>query len=168
MQTRAHRMTRLPRFRLTYQRRIALWGFFFALPAVTYLIVFNLLPMGQALYLSVTRDNLLSAPEYIRLSNYSRVLTDSNFHHSLRVTLIYVFGTVIPVWFLSFGIAMLLNRAKVFSGGWRTLSFIPTILPLLTVTLVWKLLFNQRGVVNALLGTDRCTGDSMAYEHRVR
>ncbi|MCB0023155.1 MAG: sugar ABC transporter permease, partial [Caldilinea sp.] len=39
----------------------------------------------------------------------------------------------------------------VFSGGWRTLLFIPTILPLLTVTLVWKLLFNLRGPINGLL-----------------
>ena len=90
--------------------------------------------MGNALYLSLTKYNLLSAPQCVGLQNYTRVIVDENFHHSLRVTFIYVFGTVIPVWFLSFGVAMLLNRARVFSGGWRTLLFIPTILPLLTVT----------------------------------
>lgn len=145
-------MNKVPGFRLTYQRRIALWGFLFALPAIVYLIVFNILPMANALYLSLTRYNLLSAPQFIGLSNYARVIVDDGFHHSLRITFIYVFGTVVPVWFLSFGVAMLLNRARVFSGGWRTLLFIPTILPLLTVTLVWKLMFNLRGVVNILLG----------------
>lgn len=145
-------MKRVPARRLTYQRRIALWGFFFALPAVAYLAVFNILPMANALYLSLTQYNLLSPPQFVGLSNYARVIVDDGFHHSLRITFIYVFGTVIPVWFLSFGVAMLLNRARVFSGGWRTLLFIPTILPLLTVTLVWKLMFNLRGVVNVMLG----------------
>jgi ABC-type sugar transport system permease subunit len=139
------------RFQPTYQTRIALWGFLFALPAVLYLLIFNLFPMGQALFLSFTEYDLIRPPEYIGLSNYMRLLTDSSFHHSLRVTFIYVFGTVVPVWFLSFGVALLLTRAGVFAGGWRTLLFIPTILPLLTVSLVWKLLFNLRGAVNGLL-----------------
>jgi ABC-type sugar transport system permease subunit len=139
------------RFRLRYSTRIALWGFLFALPAVMYLAIFNLYPMLNALYLSFTRYDLISAPEWIGLGNYQQVLTSGRFRSSLQITFIYVFGTVVPVWFLSFGVAMLLNRVRVFSGGWRTLLFIPTILPLLTVTLVWKLMFNLRGPVNGLL-----------------
>ncbi len=136
------------RFRLRYQTHIALWGFLFALPAVLYLALFNLYPMANAFYLSFTRYDLISPPEFVGMRNYVQTLTSEAFQHSLRVTFVYVFGTVIPVWFLSFGVAMLLSRARVFSGGWRTLLFIPTILPLLTVTLVWKLLFNLRGPVN--------------------
>jgi len=139
------------RFRFRYSTRISLWGFLFALPAVLYLTLFSLYPMLNALYLSFTRYDLISAPEWIGLGNYQQVLTSTSFQSSLQVTFLYVFGTVMPVWFLSFGIAMLLNRAHVFSGGWRTLLFIPTILPLLTVTLVWKLLFNLRGPINGLL-----------------
>ncbi|MBW7885527.1 MAG: sugar ABC transporter permease [Caldilineaceae bacterium] len=139
------------RFRLRYQTRIALWGLLFALPAVAYLLLFNLLPMANALYLSFTRYDLIGAPELVGLRNYARTLTDPNFHHSLRITFIYVFGTVVPVWFFSFGLAFLLYKVRLFAGGWRTLLFIPTILPLLSVTLVWKLLFNLRGVVNGLL-----------------
>ena len=138
-------------FRFRYSTRISLWGFLFALPAVFYLALFSLYPMLNALYLSFTRYDLISAPEWIGLGNYQQVLTSTSFQSSLQITFLYVFGTVVPVWFLSFGIAMLLNRARVFSGGWRTLLFIPTILPLLTVTLVWKLLFNLRGPINGLL-----------------
>jgi len=128
-----------------------LWGLIFALPAMVYIVIFNLLPMASALYLSLTEYNLLSAPRFIGLGNYTRILASEGFHRSLIVTLIYVFGTVIPVWFLSFGAALLLNRVTVFSGGWRTLLFIPTVLPLLTVTLVWKLLFHFRGVINEVI-----------------
>ncbi len=139
------------RLRLRYSTRISWWGFLFALPAVLYLAIFNLYPMLNALYLSFTRYDLISAPEWIGLGNYQQVLTSSSFRNSLQITIVYVFGTVGPVWFLSFGLAMLLNRARVFSGGWRTLLFIPTILPLLTVTLVWKLMLNLRGPINGLL-----------------
>ena len=102
--------------------------------------------MLQALLLSFTRYDLMSPPELVGFANYVALLSDENFLHSLGITLIYVFGTVIPVWFFSFGVALLLTKARVFAGGWRTLLFIPTILPLLSVTLVWKLLFNLRGV----------------------
>lgn len=144
-------MARRNIFHPRYQTRIAFWGFLFALPAIVYLVLFNILPMLNALYLSFTAYDLIHAPQFTGLDNYWHVLTDENFHHSLGITLIYVFGTVIPVWFLSFGVALLLTKARVFAGGWRTLLFIPTILPLLSVTLVWKLMFNLRGPVNALL-----------------
>ncbi len=138
-------------FRIGYRRRTALWGFLFAAPAVGLLLAFNIFPMLNAFYLSLTKYNLLSAPEFIGLGNYTRVLDSNQFAASLRITFIYVFGTVIPVWFLAFGLAMLLHRAKLFSGFWRTSLFLPTILPLLSITLVWKLLFNIRGVINGFV-----------------
>lgn len=144
-------MRSIHRFRLRYSTRISLWGFLFALPAVLYLGVFSLYPMLNALYLSFTQYDLLSAPEWIGFGNYEQILASHSFRNSLQITLVYVFGTVVPVWSISFGLAMLLNRIRIFSGGWRTLLFIPTILPLLTVTLVWKLLLNVRGPINALL-----------------
>jgi len=139
------------RFHLRYSTRISLWGFLFALPAVLYLLLFNLYPMLNAFYLSFTRYDLISAPEWIGIGNYRQVLASTSFQSSLQITVLYVFGTVVPVWFLSFGVAMLLNCVRIFTGTWRTLLFIPTILPLLTVTLVWKLLFNLRGPINGML-----------------
>lgn len=139
------------RFHLRYSTRISLWGFLFALPAVLYLLLFNLYPMLNAFYLSFTRYDLISAPEWIGIGNYRQVLASTSFQSSLQITVLYVFGTVVPVWFLSFGVAMLLNCVRIFTGTWRTLLFIPTILPLLTVTLVWKLLFNLRGPINGVL-----------------
>ncbi|MCB9138046.1 MAG: sugar ABC transporter permease [Caldilineaceae bacterium] len=137
--------------KLGYRRRIELWGFLFAAPAVALLLIFNIFPMFNAFYLSLTKYNLLKPPEFVGFSNYSALLSSKQFAASLRITFLYVFGTVIPVWFLSFGMAFLLARAKIFSGFWRTSLFLPTILPLLTVTLVWKLLFNIRGVMNSFL-----------------
>ena len=132
-------------------QRQAMWGLLFALPAIALLAAFSLYPMARAFYFSLTDYDLRPNPAFVGIENYLRVLGSSAFLNSLRVSVVYVFGTVIPVWLVSFGLASLLFNTRRGSGAWRTVLFLPTVVPLLTVTLVWKLFFNYRGVVNALL-----------------
>ena len=132
-------------------QRQATWGLLFALPAIALLAAFSLYPMARAFYFSLTDYDLRPNPAFVGIENYVRVLGSSAFLNSLRVSVVYVFGTVIPVWLVSFGLASLLFNTRRGSGAWRTVLFLPTVVPLLTVTLVWKLFFNYRGVVNALL-----------------
>jgi ABC-type sugar transport system permease subunit len=136
---------------VSYQRRIAWWGIAFAAPALAFLLLFNITPMIRALYLSFTDYRMGAEASFIGLDNYVRVLGGSSFRNALRVSVVYVFGTVIPVWFISFTLAYLLYRVPRAQGLWRTLLFLPTVMPLLTVTLVWKLFFNYRGVINTIL-----------------
>ena len=139
---------------LTMQReshRQAMWGLLFALPAIALLAAFSLYPMARAFYFSLTDYDLRPNPAFVGIDNYLRVLGSNAFLNSLRVSVVYVFGTVIPVWLVSFGLASLLFNTRRGSAAWRTVLFLPTVVPLLTVTLVWKLFFNYRGVVNALL-----------------
>lgn len=132
-------------------QRQAMWGLLFALPAIALLAAFSLYPMARAFYFSLTDYDLRPNPAFVGVENYLRVIGSSAFLNSLRVSVVYVFGTVIPVWLVSFGLASLLFNTRRGSGAWRTVLFLPTVVPLLTVTLVWKLFFNYRGVVNALL-----------------
>lgn len=136
---------------VSYQRRIAWWGIAFAAPALAFLLLFNITPMLRALYLSFTNYRMGAEASFIGLDNYVQVLGGSSFRNALRVSVVYVFGTVIPVWFISFTLAYLLYRVPRARGVWRTLLFLPTVMPLLTVTLVWKLFFNYRGVINTIL-----------------
>jgi ABC-type sugar transport system permease subunit len=136
----------------TLRGRETVWGLLFAAPTVVFLAVFSLAPMAYALAISFTRFDLTSPPEFIGFGNYRSLLTDSLFHNSLRVTAFYVLGTVIPVWAISLGLALLLVRARVFSSVWRTLLFLPSVLPLVSVALVWKLFFHLSGPMNDLLG----------------
>lgn len=136
---------------MNYHRKQALWGFLFVVPGVAVLIIFSIYPMVQALNFSFTDYDMVRSPEFIGLDNYVRILSTGPFLNSLKITFIYVFGTVVPVWFISFLLALLLSKIKFGSTVLRTLLFIPTVLPLLTITLVWKLFFNYRGVMNGLL-----------------
>ena len=125
----------------------------FAAPTIVFLAVFSLAPMAYAFAISFTRFNLTSPPEFVGLGNYRALLGDGAFHNSLRVTALYVLGTVVPVWGVSLGIALLLVRARVFSSVWRTLLFLPSVLPLVSVALVWKLFFHLNGPMNGVLAT---------------
>ncbi len=71
-----HRRSKCQSSTYSYHRRIALWGFLFALPAAAYLVLFSIYPMFNAFYLSLTKYDLLSPPEFIGLANYGRLLTD--------------------------------------------------------------------------------------------
>jgi len=115
------------------------------------LLIFNIGPMISAFQISLTNYDMARPAEFVGFDNYSRIFSSPSFMNSLRVSAVYVFGTVIPVWFISFGLALALSKVKWFVGGWRTLLFLPTVLPLMTVTLVWKLFFHFRGVMNAVL-----------------
>ncbi len=135
------------------RRRETAWGLLFAAPAIVFLAVFSLAPMAYALAISFTKFDLTSPPVFIGLDNYRSLLRDSQFHNSLRVSAVYVLGTVIPVWALSLGLALLLVRARAFSSVWRTLLFLPSVLPLVSVALVWKLFFHLNGAMNGLLAS---------------
>ena len=136
---------------LNYYRKQAIWGYLFVLPGVITLLIFSIYPMLQAVGFSFTDYDMVRAPKFIGLENYIKILTTDTFLHSLKITFIYVFGTVVPVWVISLFLALLLSRIKFGSTVLRTLLFIPTVLPLLTVTLVWKLFFNYRGVMNGFI-----------------
>lgn len=139
-------------FLLHYHTKIKIWGLLFTIPALTLLICFIFYPMIMAIFLSFTNYELGSESHFVGLTNYIRVITGHAFIGSLHKNIIYVFGTVIPVWLISFGLAILLSKVHVTSGVWRTLLFLPTVIPLVTSVLVWKLLFHYYGVVNSLLG----------------
>ncbi len=98
------------------------------------LLVFNIGPMISAFRISLTNYDMARSEEFVGLNNYVRIFSSQAFANSLRVSAVYVFGTVVPVWFISFGLALALSRVKFFVGGWRTLLFLPTVLPLMTVT----------------------------------
>lgn len=138
-------------FHITYRTKIALWGFLFTVPAVAFLLVFSLFPIARAFLISFTDYDMINAPTFVGLKNYINIFNGEAFPNSLWVSVIYVFGTAVPVWFLSFGLALLLSKVRRLAGLWRTLIFLPTVMPLLTVTLVWKLFFHYRGVMNGLL-----------------
>jgi multiple sugar transport system permease protein len=136
------------------QRRQFLWALFFIAPWVIGFLVFTLGPMIASLYYSFTSFSTVKPPEWIGLANYQKLAGgDKNLAKALLNTL-YMVAFGIPVGqVFAFLTALLLNTKVRGMPFYRTLYFVPAIMPLVPVTLVWMWIFNpQLGPVNALIG----------------
>lgn len=133
--------------------RERIWGLAFLVPALLFFGAFSIYPMLYSFYISLFQYDLLSPKVYIGLENYRSLIGDPLFLNSLKVTLIYVFGASVPVWFLSLGLALLLNGGLRAKGLFRTLFFIPVVMSLVVVSMIWKQLYQPYGPVNQFLNT---------------
>jgi multiple sugar transport system permease protein len=111
-----------------------------------------LFPLGYAFGISLTNwDGISPRFRWVWLENYVRVLSDAETWASLGRTgllaLIVVPATVLG----SLGLAVLLNRKVTFRAGWRTLIYLPAIVPPVAATLTWKLIFDRdAGAINEI------------------
>jgi len=133
--------------------RQPLWGYAFLLPMLILLLVFKLVPMASALYLSLTSYDLLSPPRFVGLRNYAALWHDPLFHQSARVTFYYVLGTCVPLWGLALLLALALNRAWSARGALRLAYFLPAVVPPVVHAIIWRFLFHPYGWLNRGLET---------------
>ena len=124
----------------------------FMSPWILGFFAFILYPMLASLYFSFTRYNLLQPPEWVGLFNYKFMfLHDPLFWQSVRNTVwIVVFGVPISIVF-AVGTAMVLTRVKVGSSLYRTMFFLPTMVPAVAATLAFVFLLNPSGPINTIL-----------------
>src|SRR5688572_32002711 len=108
-------------------RREAFTFYLLISPWLLGLLIFIVYPMGRSLYLSQTRYQIGQDPVYIGLDNFTRLLNDGDFWLSLRVTLIYVLGSVPGSTIIAIGIAMLLAQNIRGVSIWRTIYFLPSV-----------------------------------------
>lgn len=122
-------------------------------PAVAGFLLLQLGPMLASAYLSLTRYDVVSPPQFIGLANYSYLLKDDpSFWPSVKVTAIYAVVSVPLGLVLSLGIALLLNRRVRGVGVFRTIYFLPSLLPATASGVVWVFIFHPtQGLLNRAL-----------------
>jgi multiple sugar transport system permease protein len=141
-----------PHRHISYHTRHNLWGLVFVTPAMLFFLTFSLYPILSAFYYSFFQYDLLAPPQFIGLENYHYLLISPIFHRAVVATTIYVFGTCIPIWILAFLLALAFTHAFRLRELYRTLYFLPSILPVVAIAIVWDLLYQPYGPVNAFLG----------------
>lgn len=124
----------------------------FTLPWILGFTLLHAGPMLMAVGLSFTDWIFASTPEWRGASHYRTLLGDELFWAALRNSAYYA-GVTVPVGVLiALGLALLLNRAWVGMGMFRTIFFMPALVSGVSIAMVWGWLFNPRfGAVNALL-----------------
>jgi multiple sugar transport system permease protein len=151
-QTQAQIQTRQRVRRWTPQRRRNLInGILFASPWIVGLAVFWIYPVLASLYYSFTEFNAIQTPRWVGLQNFTTLLQDSEFRISAFNTLYFAVISIPLAIIFAFGLAMLLNMDIRGRFIYRTLYFLPTLVPSVALALVWIYLFNPAtGLVNAL------------------
>lgn len=136
-----------------YKRKDNLTGYLLLTPWLIGFAFMWLVPMIISIYYSFTNFNLLNDPELIGFSNYIRVFTqDETFWQALKVTFLYVLVLVPLRLAFALFVAMLLNKKHKGLGLYRTLYYVPSIIGgSIAVSIVWKQIFGNDGVVMSLL-----------------
>lgn len=128
-------------------------GFLFTLPWLIGFLIFTAGPMLTSLYLSFNKYDL-SKMEWVGTKNYERLLTQEPlFWKSLQVTFTYAIFSV-PLGIIgSLALAILLNQKVRGQRVFRTLFYLPSLVPATASALLWQWIFNNDyGLMNYGLG----------------
>lgn len=153
LSTMVTEIKRKPKLHFGLKARYSFWGYLFLIPTLVILLIFRIIPMIEAAYYSFTSYDLFSPPRFIGFKNYIDLLGDPVFLQSARVSALYVVGSVIPVWIISLALAKLILSVARFRGLFRGIIFMPVIMSMVVVAVLWRFLyFFPSGMVNTLLG----------------
>ncbi|WP_400247996.1 carbohydrate ABC transporter permease [Niallia sp. JL1B1071] len=141
------------------------WGILLAAPAMIGFLLFTLIPMIASLGFSLTDWNIGGSFSFIGLENYKTMLTeDKLFSKSLFVTIYYTLGSVPLVMAGAFFIAMLLNQKVKGLSIFRTIFYLPVLVPSVANTMLWLWMFNPDfGLLNTILGSVGVSGQQWIY-----
>jgi multiple sugar transport system permease protein len=135
------------------RRRELLFGLLFASPWIVGFLVFTLYPLSSSLYYSFTSYHITGTPYWIGWSNFQEMFTDDNlFWVSLWNSAVYSLVSVPLDVSVALLLAVMLNMAIPGRRIFRTIFFLPQIVPGVVMAILFVLLFNtQDGIFNDLL-----------------
>lgn len=145
------RTTKVRRSR-SVQRRAAPAGLLFVSPWIIGFLGFFTYPFFATVYYSFTNFNGMQAAKFIGFTNYVDLFHDSLFRTSLFNTFYYTICELPLSTVVALGLALLLNMNVKGRAIYRTIFYIPSIVPIVASCLIFVWIFNPAsGIVNALL-----------------
>jgi multiple sugar transport system permease protein len=134
-------------------KKETLWGWILVSPLALGLTIWVAFPLGVALSMSLFKWNMISEPIFIGLQNYSFMFAgDHLFWQAMKVTLLFTLTSVPLQMLLAFAAALLLNAKVKGMGFFRTIFYLPALIPTMVSTALWLFLYNpQYGLFNLLL-----------------
>lgn len=130
-------------------------GWLFAAPAIIGFVVLTLLPMIFSLYWSMTDFNVFrSVTNFIGLDNYRNMFGSSElyFKDAVKATGYYSILNVPASILFSFSVALMLSSSIRGRGIFRSIFYLPSIIPAVASCMVWVWLLNQQyGLINTVL-----------------
>jgi len=132
--------------------RRTLTGYLFISPFILGFFLWFLIPALVALWLTFTDWNLISPPEYVGFENILRLWDDKLFWQALKVTTVFTLVSVPVSLVLAFFLALLMNTAVRGISFFRTVYYLPSIVPAVASAVLWAWILNTEfGLLNVLL-----------------
>jgi multiple sugar transport system permease protein len=139
------------RFDARTRRRLRT-GLLFVSPWVVGFLAFTLYPFLATLFYSFTNYDIVSNAQWVGLANYQHLIHDGLFWKALYNTAFYTLFEVPLSTVVAIGLALLLNMRVRGLAIYRTIFYLPTVVPIVASSILWLWLFNPSfGIVNALL-----------------
>ncbi|EFM45889.1 ABC transporter, permease protein [Mobiluncus mulieris ATCC 35239] len=129
------------------------------IPALVILGIFVFYPIVAAAYMSLTSwDGFNPEMPFVGLDNYLNLAKNPEFWNSLTVTVIYAAGVSVLSVLTGLVFAILLDAPIRGRGLYRTIYFLPVVTSSVAVSIVWKYMLDDSGLVNNWLGHLGITG----------
>ncbi len=136
------------------RRKEARAGFLFALPWLFGLFAFMFYPLLMSLYYSFCDYSALRSPVWIGMDNYAELFHDEVFWTCVKNTLLYACVSLPLGMVFAIGLAMLLNSNVKGMTIYRTIFFIPSLVPMVSLAMLWLWILNgDYGVLNTALAS---------------
>lgn len=136
--------------RMTQRSRNTINGLLFASPWILGLFMFWIYPTLASFYYSFTQFNAVQTPRWVGLRNYIELFTNDRIFWSAVYNTFYFAILSIPLAILfAFALAMMLNSKVRGQTFYRTVYFLPTLVPEVALAFVWIYLFTPgSGLIN--------------------
>ena len=133
-----------------YVLRLHFAGVLFLLPTLLFAVVFLIGPIAVAVIYSFTKFSMLSAPEFNGGANYLAIARMPAFWESLYVTGKYIFLRLAVIFVIAFFMAHIVQTRILGAGVFQSVYFLPYVFPLAVTSVVWKIFFQARGLMESL------------------
>jgi multiple sugar transport system permease protein len=132
------------------RRHEALVGLLFVSPWIIGLAVFTTYPVLASIYLSFTEYSIVKPPRWVGLQNYETMFTtDPLFWTAVKNSASFAIVSVPLRLAIAFLLALLLSLNVRFIGAYRTLFYLPALVPPVAGTIIFVLMFDPRsGLIN--------------------
>ena len=129
------------------------WGYLMVAPTIIGLIVLNIVPFFQTIYMSFSKSKSFGAYQFCGLENYVEMFKSPEFWKATWNSIYFCILTVPIGVFLALLVAVLLNAKIKGKTAFRAIYFLPMVVAPAAVAMVWKWIFNtEYGILNSLLG----------------
>ena len=129
------------------------WALLFLAPTLLGLAVLSAGPILATLAISLTKWDLLTAPQFVGLDNFAALMSDDRFLKAMRNTIFYTVVSVPLGMAIALGLAMALNQTIRGIAFIRTAYFLPVVTSTIAIALVWQWIYSSdAGLLNQAIG----------------